>query len=314
MDRAYREEGNQSARPTAVSYNSVVNAWAKCRDNQDSAIRAMDILDRMETLYQKGDSGVKPDIFSYTSVIDAFAKQGTEEAAQKAQELLGMIESRYEETKDADIKPNVRTYTSVINAISRSKERPQKAEALLDRIEDENKQIDVVCYNALLNAWGWSSETDKAQRAHKIFQRMVELHASGVNTNAKPDLISLNSLLNACAFTDNRDKDASSAALDIAISTYEMCSAGEYGTLNHLTYGTMLMIFNKLLPRNDLRTDLMKNICYQCCQSGNLSGFVVTQLIRGLPTKDLKDVFGKAVVIDKMKKVRIDKRRVPKEW
>ncbi len=43
-------------------------------------------------------------------------------------------------------------------------------------------------------------------------------------------------------------------------------------------------------------------------------GLGPSQLLWGLPTKDLKDVFGEAVVIEKKKKARLDKRRVPKEW
>mmetsp|Transcript_19775 Transcript_19775/g.28865 ORF Transcript_19775/g.28865 Transcript_19775/m.28865 type:complete len:175 (-) Transcript_19775:1252-1776(-) len=143
---------------------------------------------------------------------------------------------------------------------------------------------------------------------------MVELYESKENVEAKPDLISLNSLLNACAFTDRRDEKAAAAAVDIAIKAYELFQKEEYGKLNHLTYGLMIMVFNKLLPWNNLRTDLMKNIFYQACQTGNLSGFVVSQLQHGIATKDLKELFGKAAVVDKTKTVRIDKRRVPKEW
>jgi len=332
MDNAYRD-GNEGAMPTSVSYNSVVNAWAKSAargtgTNVDSAQRALDVLQRMEDLQinssskpqsqsqqQSQQQKVKPDIFTYTSVINALSRRGTEEAASKAKDLLDMIEARYEETKDPDIKPNIRTFTSVINAISRTKVRPERAEEILTRIENSNEyQIDVVCYNAVVNAWGWSTEANKAHRANQIFQRMIELHSSGENVAAKPDVITLNSLLNACAFTSTDDKEDVSTAVDIAINAYELFSKRKYGALNHLTYGTMLMIFNKLLPKNPLRTKLMKNICYHCCQTGNLSGLVVTQLLHGMPIKELKQIFGRAVIFDKSKTVRIDRRRVPKEW
>lgn len=106
---------------------------------------------------------------------------------------------------------------------------------------------------------------------------MLHLYKSRENVDAKPDLITINSLLNACAFSNVEDEEESTEAVEIAISAYELyqSEAPLYGVPNHLTYGTMLMIFNKLLPKNEVRDDLMKNLFYQCCDKGHVSGFVV---------------------------------------
>lgn len=320
MDEAYKG-GNLSAKPTVLSYNTVCNAWAKSRD-KDAARQVLAILNQMETMHTSGEMYVKPDIFTYTTCIDALAKEGTKETTEKALQLLNTIEKRYNETLDTDIKPNVRTYTSVINAISRSKLGPERAEALLNHMEDMGKggydkdlNVDVVCFNAVLNAWGWSSEPGKARRANEIFQKMLRLFKTGENIDAKPDLITLNSLLNACAFSNVHDKEESSEAVDIAIKAFEMFQSESpvYGIPNHLTYGSMLMIFNKLLPQSILRDDLMKNVFYQCCEKGHLSGFVVSQLQHGFSNDELKALFGKAAIHDGSNVV-IDKRKVPKDW
>jgi hypothetical protein len=320
MDEAYRA-GNHSVKPTVLSYNTVCNAWAKSRD-KDAANKVLSILSQMESMHTNGQQYVKPDIFTYTTCIDALAKDGTKGSAEKALELLNTIERRYNDTLDSDIKPNVRTYTSVINAISRSKLGPEYAETLLTRMEtlgkknnDKDLKIDVVCFNAVLNAWGWSSEPGKARRANKIYQKMQNLYESGENRDAKPDLITLNSLLNACAFSNAVDEEESAEAVNIAVKAYEkyQSEAPLYGIPNHLTYGNMLMIFNKMLPNNELQDELMRNLFYSCCEKGHLSGFVVSQLQNGFSKNALKELFGKAAVNDG-KSIVIDKRKVPRNW
>ncbi len=170
---------------------------------------------------------------------------------------------------------------------------------------------------------------------------MLNLYKSKENIDAKPDLITLNTLLNACAFSNVDDVEEAAEAVDIAIKAYELYQAEAplFGVPNHLTYGTMLMIFNKLLPPNELRDDLMKNLFYECCDKGHVSGFVVvslfvdylsinfiilksltqttlyiqSQLQHGFPDKTLKKLFGNAAVNDGVNLV-IDKRKVPKNW
>jgi hypothetical protein len=86
----------------------------------------------------------------------------------------------------------------VIKSISRSKLGPERAEAILKRMElrgdqenDNDLKADVVCFNAVLNAWGWSNEAEKVKKSQQLFARMIELYTSGENTDAKPDQITL---------------------------------------------------------------------------------------------------------------------------
>ena len=86
----------------------------------------------------------------------------------------------------------------VIKAIARSKLGPERAEAILKRMEqlgdqkgDNELKADVVCYNAVLNAWGWSEDPDKVLRSQQLFEHMLELYRSGSNKYAKPDRITL---------------------------------------------------------------------------------------------------------------------------
>lgn len=322
--------GNDSLRPEIPAFNTICNSYAKSQ-HQDDADRALNLLHYMETLNKDGDYFATPDIFTYTSVLDALSKQGTKESAQRAIDLLEALEKKYDETKNSSLKPNVRTYTSVINAISRSKTNPQRAENILNKMEatnnnanaDKNPQeqieIDAFCYNAVLKAWAWSSEPDKAFRADQIFRRMLDLYSSGSHTQLKPNLTTLSSLLNACYFTKIKKTDAAARAslIDIATYSYNIFEQekGEYEDPNGSIYRRMMMVYNKFLPEGeDLRMKETKKIFNQCCKNGHLSAFVLSQVKfqAGATTPDVEKLLGDGFFMDKKGRVRMDKKRVPK--
>mmetsp|Transcript_9332 Transcript_9332/g.13254 ORF Transcript_9332/g.13254 Transcript_9332/m.13254 type:complete len:778 (+) Transcript_9332:264-2597(+) len=317
------KNGNESAKPTVLSYNTVVNAWAKSQ-SKDGGTKAIALLDEMELLHKDGDKTVKPDVYTYTSVIDALSKQGSQRSAEKAISILDMMEKSYIDTNDFSIKPNIRTYTSVINAISRSKVQPERAQKILDRLEelgntkkDKNLHSDVVCFNAVINAWGWSNEADKAKRSFELYNRMIDLSASGQNRHAKPDIVTCNSLLNACAFIDSKDDEIRTEAIEIAVKVYELVhsNAPRYGTPNHITYGTMIMILGNLLPPGDLRDDLAKNTFWQCCKNGHLTGFMVAKIRKVVSNQVIKELFGDAAVSNaKNDEIKIDPKKLPDKW
>ena len=236
--------------------------------------------------------------------------------------MLSVVEAKYLEMRNIDIKPNVSTYTSVIKALSKSKVNPQRAQDILDRIDalndttnDDNLRIgvDCVCYNAVLDAWGWSSAPDKVQRGNKLFHRMLDLYNSESNLQVKPNIVTLNSLLNACSFARVKGEEGHAAAvLEVANNAYELFADEECGSANGLTYYTMLKIFNKFLPMNDDRTEKMKNVFYQCCENGYLDKKVFSQLKKGLPANELKHLLGDGISINAAGKIRIDERQIPK--
>jgi hypothetical protein len=166
-------------------------------------------------------------------------------------------------------------------------------------IDDDHLQIDVdsVRYNAVLNAWGWSSAPDKVQQANKLFHRMLHLYASGRNVRVKPNLVTLNSLLNACAFARVKGGEGHEAAvLEVATNAFEQFAVDEtkygsaYGSANGLAYGIMLKIFNKF---HDDRTEKMKNVFHQCCQNGYLDVSIFSHLKKGVSTVELKHQLGR---------------------
>ena len=165
--------------------------------------------------------------------------------------------------------------------------------ATLHNLSDDLKMDTITC-NALINAWGWSNEhAIKAKEAYKIYIAMKNKHHQNNNDSIiKPDLITINSVLNACAFTKTNDDIIKKDALDIAIKLYEeiTSSSSSSNTFdikpNDTTYGTMILICGKLCSNNIiLRHELIQSIFWKCCNDGYVSYFVISQLRSVLQSK-----------------------------
>ena len=117
-------------------------------------------------------------------------------------------------------------------------------------------------------------------------------HQNNNDSIIKPDLITINSVLNACAFTKTNDDIIKKDALDIAIKLYEeiTSSSSSSNTFdikpNDTTYGTMILICGKLCSNNIiLRHELIQSIFWKCCNDGYVSYFVISQLRSVLQSK-----------------------------
>ena len=49
------------------------------------------------------------------------------------------------------VQPNIQTYCSVIDAIAQSRQDPEKAESILDRMMEAGIPPNVVVYSAIIN-------------------------------------------------------------------------------------------------------------------------------------------------------------------
>lgn len=322
--------------PNTVSYNIALHTLAKTQkaDRKDDVVptKAMDILNRMNDMVEThGRTDCRPDVITYTSCIDAMAKSGD---GEKAEALLKELEDAYEKSgRQASLQPNIRSYTSVVHAIARSRTNPERAERLVQRLEglyngaksggnqrarSDAIQLDVVCYDALLNAYGWSKDYPrKTQKCFEIFQHMVELYKSGQNREAKPDIITCNAILNSAAYADAANEMERDEIMEIAVRTADFFSSanGEYGRTNHMTFLNLLLAMARHMPRGPVRNELATTTFWQCCRTGNLSVPVVMALHSVLPWEDFSNLLDTALLSGpNERKLRFDLDRLPKEW
>lgn len=177
-------------------------------------------------------------------------------------------------------------------------------------------QPDVVCYDALMNAFGWSEFPGKARKCFEIYQTMLKAYRNGVNPQAKPDIIACNAILNACAYQDVRNDFEREEVMKIAVQTFEefQSAAPRFGWPNHITYANMLMNINKHVLDPEKRSNLAEATFWQCCKNGHVSVLVLMNLRQALPWERFADLLGPALLSQENEALHFHFGLLPSEW
>jgi len=164
-------------RPTAVIFNTCLDAWAQSGRGLEAAVRAKEILDRMEALASSGELNL-PDENCLGS-----PKGGVDDNEDDSSEA------------DSSMKPNSRTYSIVMNAFSRipwrergaGEDAASQCEAILSRMEERaangesSLRPNLMHYTTAISAWARMRNLDyAASRAENILNRMIDLYYSGM--------------------------------------------------------------------------------------------------------------------------------------
>jgi len=336
-------------RPDEASYSSVIQAWANSRD-PNALQRSLDVLDQMETAFENGNIDAKPntmvyntifnvmsksksstaptkamelletmkqkgitlDVYTYTSVIDVLAKAASASHTDTSIQLLHEMQSEYERTRRVSLKPNVRTYTSVINAIGRSKERPERTKEILASMKESGVEPDGICYNAAINAWGWSNANGKEIQAFGLLQEMIKSR----NNKAKPDIITCNSVLDSCAFAFADTESERARVIDVATKTMNIFTskAPKYGWPDQITYANMLLTVTRVMPMGDKRSELARAVFQKCAKAGHVTPLVIQRLRYAVEGEDLAELLGAGLVVNHGSKFVFDMKAFPQEW
>jgi tetratricopeptide (TPR) repeat protein len=137
-----------------TNFNMVLNTYAKSKDEKslDNALR---LFDRMKT-----SKLVEPDTITYTTILECLSKKSpnAEWAADKALEIFQELKQLYDSTKKSSLMPNSRTYSMAILAISKSPDKLNQANELLDQLisqyritKDPTLRPTVHAYNYVIN-------------------------------------------------------------------------------------------------------------------------------------------------------------------
>lgn len=248
MENRYKTCNDKDVKPTTVSYNAVIDAYAKA-GTVPAAENAEALLERMMLLDESSSSGIKPNTRSFNSVINAWAKAsgraGDEggAAATRAQDLLDRMENLYEQTGNDQVQPDAHSFCTVINALARSQ------------------------------------RSGKAERAHNLFREMKTLYQAG-NSRLKPNVVAANAVMNACAFTMTDGVQEQNRAMEIAHATLrEMKTDPQFPIQpDQVTYGTLLKVCGNLMPACSSRQKLAEALFQKACQDGQVGPMVLQQL------------------------------------
>jgi pentatricopeptide repeat protein len=315
-------------KPDAVSYNTAITAFTK----KGSVNAAMEML---EELFIRND--VVLDSKFFASLLNSLSETEAPEAPLVAErivaDLLARKESPVEVTTEicnalincwsrsdgleaplraddvlADMlegrlsaSPDVITFTSVIDTWAKSEDpdAPLRAKAVLEKMTSvaPNSQT----YTAMIQAYGRSHRRDKAKRAQELLMRMKQDYSNG-NTDAEPSIYAYNAVLNAAEFTVGNEVDLEEA-FQVACETFDEVRSSETLKPDHVTYGSFMGVISQLMPKSDIRNDMVQLVFRRCCLDGQLASVVMKKFREAADAAQFEGLMGKA-----------KENKLPKEW
>jgi hypothetical protein len=247
MEKLGHATGSQKLRPRTLSFNAVLGAWGRASNNHKDTHkpweRATDILGFMENAYyNEGNTLVEPDRVSYHITMGTLARSNDPKAAPKADEVLRFVERQHKEGK-LSWKP------------------------------------DTLLFNHAMACWAHSNKKGAYRKARSILDRQTYHFKNGCE-QCRPDVYGYTSVLSTCA-AEPSDKTEKAKAFKVAVSTFQHLKRNqeEYGSPNHVTYGTMLKCVAHLLPLGSPeRQNWTKRLFQECASEGLVGGMVLSRM------------------------------------
>ena len=168
----------------------VLNSWVQCGE----VVRAEELLETMEQLFQTGNLTLPPNVVSFTTVINGWWKSRKQIAPARAERLFKRMTDLYK-AGNKSAKPNHVSYVNLINAIARSRhdDAPQRAEDILYEMYDMYKagNTDVkpntrlVCM--VMDCWQKSGKQNAGLKAEALLDWLTGLYEQHQDKDFEPN-------------------------------------------------------------------------------------------------------------------------------
>lgn len=312
----------QQLQPNQVTYTSVMMALCWSGWPQDAHKLLLDLLKKYEE--QKEIVGrspaassmlVKPDTIAFSAVMDGWVKNAYNfpDATERVIELFEIMKYWQAQGHD-DMAPNGRTYTSVISALAKSRtwDACLEAKALLEEIPGEGATV--IHYNAVLDAFAKSPRADKARHAKALLEEMTKRNDDGGGSLINPDIISYNSVLNACAASFG-SPELKKEALATAMSVFTRICQSEELEPSPYTFTVMMKALRKLIANEETIFSNVGKIFQLCCKRGMLNSSVWQQVQKCIPPhKEETAVLWRQLIGEDIYYPGIQLSELPPEW
>jgi hypothetical protein len=164
----------------------------------------------------------------------------------------------------------------------------------------------------MLLAYARSSLSDKAERANKLYNDMKNLYLAG-NEHVRPNVVAVNAVLNACAFTTTGDDiRLQSRVVEIAhsiLKDLEQAPQFIYGKPDQVTYGTFMKTCANQMPDSHTRQQIVEILFKKCAKDGQVGDLVLQQL-RCMASEELyQQLIGRSI-----HDMNVRLEDLPKEW
>jgi pentatricopeptide repeat protein len=280
----YKQTGNENVRPNTITYNSVMDAYARQGDI-DGTLEVWELMmndyrSSTSTTSSGGGGGgngknntrsinARPNVPTYNTLISAWAKSRRSDAPNQAELLLKEMIDLYIK---GDLKdgPDTIIMSSVINCWSKSNklEAPKHARSILDDMisqskgKNGNKAISPnrITYNSVADAYARQGNIDGVLEVIKL---MEDDYQSSGNIHVKPDILTYNILIGCWGKSGK-----SNAPIEA-----EKIMFNKMNETNIITYSGLINCWSKSnLPEAPRRArDILESMIFKSKISGNFT-------------------------------------------
>ena len=211
------QHGNDEAQPDVATFNCVLDALAKSKD-QSAWKKAETILAQMKEYATVLGWNCAPDIHTWTILLACYGRHKPRRAERLLKELeaerqpvslvayntmlngyaqagkfLAALELLEKLEASPDLAPDETSYNTVLSSYVASKEddAPAQGEALLSRMRQQGVAPTTVSYSTLMQCWAKSKDPRAAERVEELLEEMKQYPES------QPNIICYNIVLNA---------------------------------------------------------------------------------------------------------------------
>jgi hypothetical protein len=287
--------------------------------SKDNALKAVQLLKEMITLYKGGRVELKPSSKCINLVAKAHSSSTGRSVAQPSELhdlVLGLADAfknghihmdhiafniavqnwtKGQKTiapnkakilrstmRNVGISPSELCNLSMINSYAKSgwKNAAFQAEKFFNTLNE--KEINALSYNAMLNVWAKSNSKEKVNKSRQLLKHM--------STVGKADVVSYNIVLSACLYSSAKDDDEKKKHLIEAQSTYEELLQSL--DPDEISFATMIKACRYLSGSEEVLDRMLKKVFETCSQRGLLSEMVLRELKHSTRPKKRLELFG----------------------
>ncbi len=299
MVSLYTEGKNDLAFPDAYCFDSVLQSWSH-NTHKRAPLYAERLLGTMEKLcLAKRSPKLAPRTLSFNAVLGAWGRSKDPNAWTRACEILSFMEKLSYVEGNKLVEPDRVSYHVVLGALARSGDpaAAAKADALLKSIEKQKKvgalswEPDTMIYNQAMACWAHSNKKGAYRKTRSILDRQIQQYTAGC-AGCRPDVVGFTSVLSSCS-SELGDKIDKAKAFNVALSTFQQLlqNQEDYGSPNHVTYGTMLKCVSQLLPPGSAeRKRWTSKLFRECAAKGLVGGMVLSRMREAATPEQYKEL------------------------
>jgi len=167
-------------------------------------------------------------------------------------------------------------------------------------IQSPDIEPDLYSFTSVLNAWAKSKVPDKAVRAERVLEKLLEYHSPKQTSRTKHrkqpfrlNQVPFNTVINACAFLGvGTTLEQQRTALQVAVRTFKRMRDEFRVPPDDVSYGNMLKCVANLIDYESAlhaRSEMALQLFQQCCQDGLVSELVWKEVCRAVPIGLLRE-------------------------